>query len=198
MKVSISAVLITALLGSGAVQASTTNWYVGGKAGWSKFHNVDMEPAFKYGGEEADSDDVSFGAFMGYQFHKNVAVELGYDWLGQYKKESVWSESKVSAQMLQATVRLSAPMNTELEVYTRLGGAMTWTEHKLSSIVGSASHDENKAAFVGALGMQYAIDNNWSARIEYQYVTKLGDSDVENGGVSMSNSTVSMGMLYRF
>ena len=54
------------------------------------------------------------------------------------------------------------------------------------------------AAFVGALGAEYAIDRDWAARLEYQYTTPLGDASLDRSGIEMDNGLISFGMLYRF
>ena len=221
MNRSMLAVLIGALMATGTVQAAAQDntWYVGGKAGWSNFYGVDynaqVEDLFDATRVNENSDDLGLGLFAGYQVNRNLAVELGYDWLGKYQVDKHYSgngvdfalDGEAKAQMVQATMKIILPATSALDIYGRLGGAYAWTESSLnvrasdgtSSL--SESHEGNKyhgAAFVGALGVEYAIDKDWAARLEYQYTTPLGKDSLDESGIEMDNGLLSVGMLYRF
>lgn len=221
MNRSMLAVLIGALMATGTVQAAAQDntWYVGGKAGWSNYYGVDynaqVEELFDATKVNENSDDLGLGLFAGYQVNRNVAVELGYDWLGKYQVDKHYSgngvdfalDGEAKAQMVQATMKIILPATSALDIYGRLGGAYAWTESSLnvrasdgtSSL--SESHEGNKyhgAAFVGALGVEYAIDKDWAARLEYQYTTPLGKTSLDESGIEMDNGVLSVGMLYRF
>ena len=214
------AVLIGALMATGTVQAAAQDntWYVGGKAGWSNFYGVDYDEqvkelfdAFDPG---QDHSDLGLGLFAGYQVNRNVAVELGYDWLGKYQVDQRFSgngveaglDGEAKAQMIQATMKIGFPATEALDIYGRLGGAYAWTDSSISawandgtsnlSVSGGGKY--HGAAFVGALGIEYAIDRDWAARLEYQYTTPLGKTSLEESGIEMDNGLLSVGMLYRF
>ncbi|WP_339012988.1 porin OmpA [Aeromonas popoffii] len=224
MNKSILAVLVCGLLTTGAVQAAAQDntWYAGGKAGWSNFYGVDYNEQVKAVVDLVEPDkthsDLGLGAFVGYQLNPNLGFELGYDWLGKYKLDKTVSQGTVSAglngeakaQMVQATMKISLPATSDLDVYGRLGGAYAWTESAYSGWNKDSANPandlsfENKghkyhgAAFVGALGVEYAIERDWAARIEYQYTTPLGDTSLDRSGIEMDNGLLSVGMLYRF
>lgn len=136
MNRSMLAVLIGALMATGTVQAAAQDntWYVGGKAGWSNFYGVDYDEqvkelfdAFDPG---QDHSDLGLGLFAGYQVNRNVAVELGYDWLGKYQVDQRFSgngveaglDGEAKAQMIQATMKIGFPATEALDIYGRLGG----------------------------------------------------------------------------
>ena len=221
MKKSMLAVLVSGLLATGAVQAAAQDntWYVGGKAGWSNFYGVDYDQQVKDVLDAVDANEkgneLGLGAFAGYQLNQNVAFEFGYDWLGKYKVDQHYSgnginaglEGEAKAQMLQATMKIGFPATSALDIYGRLGGAYAWTESSLDAWISdgtnsvSGSSKGNKyhgAAFVGALGVEYAIDKDWAARLEYQYTTPLGKTSLDESGIEMDNGLLSVGMLYRF
>ncbi|MEG0008631.1 MAG: porin OmpA [Aeromonas sp.] len=220
MTKSMLAVLIGGLMATGAVQAAAQDntWYVGGKAGWSNFYGVDYDSQIENMLDAAkvneNSDDLGLGAFAGYQVNRNLAVELGYDWLGKYKVDRHYAangidsglEGKAKAQMVQATMRIILPATSALDIYGRLGGAYAWTDSSinawyndgLNSLSESNSGNYHGAAFVGALGVEYAIDKDWAARLEYQYTTPLGKTSPGESGIEMDNGLLSVGMLYRF
>ncbi|MGE6170461.1 outer membrane beta-barrel protein, partial [Aeromonas media] len=220
MNRSMLAVLIGALMATGTVQAAAQDntWYVGGKAGWSNFYGVDYDDqvkdlldAFDPG---QDHSDLGLGAFAGYQVNRNVAVELGYDWLGKYQVDQRFSSNGVEAgldgeakaQMIQATMKIGFPATEALDIYGRLGGAYAWTDSSISAwandgtsnLSASGGGKYHGAAFVGALGIEYAIDKDWAARLEYQYTTPLGKDSLDESGIELDNGLLSVGMLYRF
>lgn len=205
MKKNMLAVAVTGLLMSGLAQAAApdNSWYAGGKMGWSNFYGADLNPtldaAFS-GKTSTDSDGLGVGALVGYQLNPNVGFELGYDWLGEYQIREALSDdsAKVKAQMVQATMRLLMPVNDRLDFYGRLGGAFAWTNNKVSLGSYSDSGRDSSPAFVGALGAEYAIDNNWAARLEYQYTTPLGDADASKSAIELDNGLLAVGMVYRF
>ncbi|HGE8240204.1 porin OmpA [Aeromonas sp. 82P] len=224
MNKSMLAVLVSGLLAAGAVQAAAQDntWYVGGKAGWSNYYGVDYNQQVKdvvdFVSPSDKQSDLGLGGFVGYQLNQNLGFELGYDWLGKYQLDKTASLGTLSAglhgeakaQMIQATMKISFPAISVLDVYGRLGGAYAWTESSYSgwykdsaTPANDVSFDNNGhkyhgAAFVGALGVEYAIDKDWAARLEYQYTTPLGSTSEDRSGIEMDNGLLSVGMLYRF
>ncbi|MGS3176983.1 porin OmpA [Aeromonas sanarellii] len=220
MNRSMLAVLIGALMATGTVQAAAQDntWYAGGKAGWSSFYGVDYDDQVKDLLDTYDPDkdhsDLGLGLFAGYQVNRNVAIELGYDWLGKYQVDQRFSGNGVDAglngeakaQMIQATMKIGFPATTALDIYGRLGGAYAWTESTIdawandgtTNLTESGGGKYHGAAFVGALGVEYAIDKDWAARLEYQYTTPLGKTSLDESGIEMDNGLLSVGMLYRF
>lgn len=224
MNKSMLAVLVGGLLAAGAVQAAAQDntWYAGGKAGWSNFYGVDYDQQVKNVLDLVDpgqkDNDLGLGAFAGYQLNQNVAFEFGYDWLGKYKldktvargTESAAFNGEAKAQMLQATMKIGFPATSALDIYGRLGGAYAWTESDVSVWYRDSANSGNNlsaeskgnkyhgAAFVGALGIEYAIDKDWAARLEYQYTTPLGKTSLDESGIELDNGLLAFGMLYRF
>lgn len=220
MNKSMLAVLIGGLLATGAASAAAQDntWYVGGKAGWSNYYGVDydseIENLLDAASVDENNSDLGLGAFVGYQVNKNVAVELGYDWLGKYQIDRHYKangidsglEGEAKAQMIQATMKIGFPATEALEVYGRLGGAYAWTDSSidawyndgLNALSESHSGKYHGAAFVGALGLEYSIDRDWAARLEYQYTTPLGKTSPGESGIELDNGLLSVGMLYRF
>ncbi|MGN5052941.1 porin OmpA [Aeromonas veronii] len=209
MNKSMLAVLVSGLLAAGAVQAAAQDntWYVGGKAGWSNYYGVDHNQyveanAQSLGNTSENTDDLGLGLFAGYQLNTNLGFELGYDWLGKYESKagtgSDTLNTEAKGQMIQATMKISFPATNVLDLYGRLGGAYAWTDSEISFANVSETGKKHGAAFVGALGAEYAIDRDWAARLEYQYTTPLGDASLDRSGIEMDNGLISFGMLYRF
>ncbi|MGY4015089.1 porin OmpA [Aeromonas molluscorum] len=201
MNKSLITLIVSGLLVANAQAAGQDNtWYAGAKLGWSNFYGVDHNDAIKDAADITDesNDALGAGAFAGYQINQNVGVELGYDWLGEYKYDvtdkldpTMKGDDKVTAQMVQLTMKIGFPVADSLDLYGRLGGAYAWADSR-------ELDNDDGAAFVGALGAEYAIDRNWATRLEYQYTTPLGDMDLDHTGVELDNGLLSIGMLYRF
>ncbi|MGY3928924.1 outer membrane beta-barrel protein, partial [Aeromonas simiae] len=127
----------TLLLGGTACAAGNDNsWYLGAKAGWSHFYDIDTQRLVEQlqdGLQQRDDNKNAFGlgVFAGYQLNRNVGVELGYDWLGKYETRGelagIKLEGEAKSQMLQASLKLGGPISEQLDLYTRLGGAYAWT-----------------------------------------------------------------------
>lgn len=105
MNKSILAALVSGLLATGAVQAAAQDntWYAGGKAGWSKYFDVDQKQvvsdtlgALQNTGTSKDA--LGLGAFAGYQLNPNLGFEFGYDWLGKYTSSGELSGVRVEGK----------------------------------------------------------------------------------------------------
>ena len=105
MNKSILAVLVSGLLVSGAVQAAAQDntWYAGGKAGWSKFFDVDQKQVVSdtlgaLQNTSTSKDTLGLGAFAGYQLNPNLGFEFGYDWFGKYTSSGELSGVRVEGK----------------------------------------------------------------------------------------------------
>ena len=209
----------TGMSGLAQAQGLDNSWYLGGKAGWSHYFGADFEPgiarAFELVGADEQEDALGLGLFVGYQLNPNLGFELGYDHLGSYRLSGRQRQDGLSAgltgearaQLVQASMRIGYPVTPSLDLYGRLGGAYGWTESDVSAeiTVDSSqfrdSANGNKyhgAAFVGALGGEYALNPSWALRLEYQYSTPLGNSSLDESGIELDNGLLALALVYRF
>ncbi|MGL5044650.1 MAG: outer membrane beta-barrel protein, partial [Plesiomonas sp.] len=194
MKKSLITLLVTGLLAANAQAAGQDNtWYGGAKLGWSNFYGIDESNALTLGNETNDA--LGAGVFGGYQINKNLGLELGYDYLGKYKYDSVKSgaafSDEVTAQLAQLTLKLGFPVTDNLDLYGRVGGGYGWADTK-----SDVYKDDSRFVMVGALGAEYAFNLDWAARLEYQYTTPYGSRD--DTGLRMDNGLLSLAAVYRF
>ncbi|WP_323896553.1 porin OmpA [Aeromonas veronii] len=194
MKKSLITLLVTGLLAANAQAAGQDNtWYGGAKLGWSNFYGIDESNALTLGNETNDA--LGAGVFGGYQINKNLGLELGYDYLGNYKYDAVKSgaafSDEVTAQLAQLTLKLGFPVTDNLDLYGRVGGGYGWADTK-----SDVYKDDSRFVVVGALGAEYAFNLDWAARLEYQYSTPYGSRD--DTGLRMDNGLLSLAALYRF
>ena len=194
MKKSLITLLVTGLLAANAQAAGQDNtWYGGAKLGWSNFYGIDESNALTLGNETNDA--LGAGVFGGYQINKNLGLELGYDYLGNYKYDATTAagtfSDEVKAQLAQLTLKLGFPVTDNLDLYGRVGGGYGWADTK-----SDVYKDDSRFVMVGALGAEYAFNLDWAARLEYQYTTPYGSRD--DTGLRMDNGLLSLAAVYRF
>ncbi|MXP56143.1 porin OmpA [Pantoea sp. Mhis] len=174
-------------------------WYSGAKLSWSRYHDT-----LYYGNNYENNDgptlksQLGAGAFLGYKTkHRYLDFELGYDWLGRmaYKGDDVNGAFK--AQGVQLTTKLNYPINSKLGVYTRLGG-MVWRADSTQSNLDYnriTNHDTGISP-LAAVGIEYALNKHWSTRLDYQWVSDIGD--INTVGTQPDNGSLTIGISYHF
>lgn len=147
----IAAAAALAILAGPSFAIPTDPIYVGLDAGSTKFDDLD--------GREA-----SFGAFVGYSFNENYAVEAAYRHLG------TWPISGVDLKATQAALSLVAtlPLNQQFNIFGRLGYNHLKAE---ASYQGLSISESSNGSFYG-FGAGYNFATNIAARIEVQKPSK--------------------------
>lgn len=154
---------IMAMLGAAAMALSTGAF-------------AQMSPSFYAGVELGSSDlgsetDTAIKAFGGFQFHPNIAVELGYGFLYDKGATEVTALELVGVGMYQVAPQLS--------VLGKLGFA--------SVEVDVAGTSDDKVELVFGVGAQYDVMRNLSARL---MLTRYNTSDAVD--------VISVAALWRF
>ncbi|MBP2197148.1 MULTISPECIES: porin OmpA [Pantoea] len=172
-------------------------WYTGAKLGWSQYHDKgNYGNGYVNNDGPTHQDQLGAGAFLGYQANPYLGFELGYDWLGRmpYKGNNINGAFK--AQGVQLAAKLSYPITDDLDVYTRLGG-MVWRADSTQNNNGVRISDHDTGVSpLAAVGVEYALTQNWAARLDYQWVNNIGDAGTV--GARPDNSMLSVGVSYRF
>ncbi|MBI0006198.1 porin OmpA [Gilliamella sp. W8126] len=210
LALAIAVASLTATAANAAYEDNT--FYTGAKLGWSELYNLDANKVRAFDKEEAgiktsNRSNIAGGAFLGFQANPYLAFELGYDWLGsakykrnyRYDSDSKAGNSKVSAQGVSLTGKLSYPLSfisDDLDIYGRAGGMVTIAKWKNG---GDVKEEYGKGGTktdlspVYALGLDYRFDENFSTRLEYQYVQHIHTKT----DASPDAGTVSLGITYR-
>lgn len=197
--VTLGVVLALANLSSVVQAAGGANtWYAGAKAGWSNYYNSDIDRKVSHDSNtqtrfDTGRNNVGGGVFAGYQVSDWMSLEGGYDYLGNMGLRSSNSTgAKMENQGLQLGVKLSLPLTSSWDVYTRLG-AMGWRAE-----VKNAGHSTTESAVspLAALGTELALSDDWAMRMEYQYVPNVGKE--ESDGITVDNGLTSLAVVYRF
>ncbi|MBJ2064336.1 porin OmpA [Serratia odorifera] len=179
--------------------ADTGTWYGGAKLGWSHYFDASADKDFSDNLDHAtdfdfNKDNTTGGVFAGYQINSWLAVEGGYDYLGnmQINGNNGVAGAKLASQGLQLSMKASYGLTDNWDLYGR-AGAMAYraeTEH--------AGHSafETGVRPLAAVGTEYAFNDNWAGRVEYQWVSNVGN--VNQIGVSADVSSLTAGVVYRF
>jgi OOP family OmpA-OmpF porin len=165
----IAALTALILASSAAFAAQPNTFYGGADVGRTKV-------------DDYSKRDTSVGAFVGYNFHQNFAVEAGYRRLAD---QDVWLDGGTSlvkgnakADQAHLSVIGSLPVTDKFSVYGRLG--VNRIEAKISSPAYNAKDHTTKALY--GVGVSYAITEAVSARVEAQKPTS--DATNVSAGVS--------------
>ncbi|SFD24991.1 outer membrane beta-barrel protein [Massilia yuzhufengensis] len=146
----IAAVTTLILASSAAVAAQPGTVYAGADVGKTKIDGFNR--------------DTSVGAFVGYNFHQNFAIEAGYRRLADYEFRMGGSSVDVSADQLALSVIGSMPVGESFSVYGRLGANRLEAK---SRFMGASIKDSTTKALYG-VGVSYAFTPAVSARLEVQ------------------------------
>ncbi len=204
MKKTAIAVAVAAFATAAQAAPKDNTWYTGAKLGWSQYHDVNF-----YGNGYNDQigngptrkNQPGVGAYVGYQANPYLGFELGYDWLGRMNYNGSINNGSFRAQGVQLTTKLSYPVLSDLDVYTRLGG-MIWRADSSATYNANTvnqsrlkNHDTGVSP-LAAVGVEYALTKNLATRLDYQWVNNIGDAN--SVGARPDNGLLSVGVSYHF
>ena len=133
-------------------QATVPNFYIGAEVG-----QTDVGP----------EDDTGFKFLGGYQFHRNIAAELGYGLL--------FDKSGVEVTSLEAVAVGIFPLANNFSLLGKLGFAMIEADGP------GGSEDETELTW--AIGAQYDFTRNLGVRLQFQRYETDDSVDFINVGV---------------
>ncbi len=173
-------------------------WYTGAKLGWSQYHDTGYY-GNGYGNNNGPTHEsqLGAGAFLGYQVNPYLGFELGYDWLGRMLNKGTVNNGAFKAQGVQLVAKQSYPITDDLDLYTRLGG-MVWRADSTqnNAVNGRISDHDTSVSPLAAVGVEYALTQNWATRLDYQWVNNIGNAATV--GARPDNGMLSVGVSYRF
>ncbi|PBI80448.1 hypothetical protein A9993_12225 [Rahnella victoriana] len=199
-KTLLALIVVNAFASTAAIAAADTNtWYGGAKLGWSHYFDTNGDKDFSDNLDDAsdfdfNSDNVGGGVFGGYQIMPWLAVEAGYDYLGnmQIHGNNGVAGSKMEAQGLQLSMKASYGFTENWDIYGRAG----MMAYRAESQNADRTKFETGVRPLAAIGTEYAFNENWAGRMEYQWVSNVGNSN--QIGVSADVSSLTAGVVYRF
>ena len=123
--------------GSATSMATVPNFYAGVEVG-----QADVGP----------EDDIGFKIFGGYQFHRNIAAEIGYGML--------FDKNDVEVTALEFTAVGLFPVTTQFSIVGKLGLANVEADTPAGS--------EDKTELTWGLGVQFDVSRNLGVRALWQ------------------------------
>ncbi len=201
------------LLYSPAPVFSWTGFYVGvhGGYGWSRFSATDPIA----GASTANAQGWLAGAQIGYNYQVGsfvIGAEGDYSWANV--KRTVdnplgtgGSSTLKNDYFATAALRLGYAMDRTL-IYAKGGAA--WTRDKFDltdGIGGFANGTFNRTGWLLGAGVEYALWNNFSAKVEYNYLhfrsinetlTTGGGLTATTASVGLKSHLVKVGLNYKF
>ena len=182
------AIISAALVFPMAAQAEgDTAFYVGASAGRAE------QKLSVTGGSEKDSK-TGYKAFGGYQFNKNVGVEIGYVDFGNYSAKSGNVSADVKTTAAYAAVVGTYPLNEQFSLFAKAGA--TANQVKFSGSVGSfyVSEKKHNTAAMFGIGAAYNFSKNLALVGEYETFGKVLDET----GIEIKGNMASVGLRYAF
>ncbi|MDF3013329.1 MAG: outer membrane protein [Cellvibrio sp.] len=170
--------------------------YIGVKAGWVYSHDACEGQAISCGKESTGG-----GLLVGYQVNDWLALEVGYDDLGNItadypavEQADVTAHYKGEMQGFELAAKPYWQLSENVTLFTKLG-TLAWSMDVAGNEVGfkHSTSDDDWSLMLGT-GVEYALGSNWSALLEYQWIDNLGGSSTGGTDVSM----VSVGLVYHF
>jgi OOP family OmpA-OmpF porin len=146
--------------------AEYPGWYAGFRAGYSS-----NEKSCKDYRISCDKTDAGYGIFAGYDFTSRYGVELSWNDIGDSKAQYQTFNLDGKLQEIDVSLKISQSLNERVVFYGKIGAAYwdgevtggPWTES-----------DSGVRPLVGA-GVEFPLASQWSARVEYQYIDKVGN-----------------------
>ncbi|MFB0953643.1 MAG: porin OmpA [Aeromonadaceae bacterium] len=161
-------------------------WYLGGKMGWSNYQKGDVSDTLT--NYDTDNDGVGVGVYGGYQLTSWLGFEGGYDYLDKMAYTSTLGDNDFKSQGVQLSAKLSYAFNPVVDLIGRVGGFAYQSDNNDDSVSGVSP--------LVAVGTEYAPNREWAARLEYQWISQIGDE--EKIDFNPDNGLLSLGVSYRF
>jgi outer membrane immunogenic protein len=152
-----------------------TGFYIGGNIGGGFADSRWSDP---FGGPHNTFNDSGFigGGQVGYNAQFNwlvLGVEGDFDWtnLKGSGTDSIGDSINTKTEWTStATGRIGAAFD-RLLVYGKGGVAFAQDRSTLNDVFGgSASTSQTRTGWTAGAGLEYALDRNWSAKVEYDYL----------------------------
>ena len=147
-----------------------SDWYAGARIGWSNYADACAPDALA-----CDREDTGFGLFAGWQPLSWFGAELSYNDLGEATASYAFPpglELTGRIKTFDISARLRWRFGERWTIYGKAGAA--YADFTTDAVVNELSEDDWKGLVAGGLG--YDFNRNWQARLEYQYMNKVGDS----------------------
>jgi OOP family OmpA-OmpF porin len=145
-----------------------------------------------------DDKDQSYKLFVGYDFNRNFAAEVGYVDLG-----SISATGQVGAVPVTASADATAfelvgvgklPLSNNFSLIGKLGVVRWDVDSRATAGAVSASTSDTGTDLTFGFGVRYAVTRNWMVQAEWQRYNDIGNNNVGDGNVDVLGVSV----LFKF
>jgi OOP family OmpA-OmpF porin len=172
------------------------SWYVGVKAGL-----LNGGSACEAHATSCDNNTASVGGYVGYVVNEWLALEGGYDYLGDISADypalnapSMSAPYKGEMKGIELVAKPYLAVNDSLALFAKVG-TLAWDMHVTGQEIGYVhTADDNGWSSLVGVGFEYAWHRNWSTALEYQWINNVGGEATGGSDLNMFNLAVS----YRF
>ena len=174
--------------------AQDAGYYMGASAGQSKT-DIDQAPFAALGATitRNDEKDSAFRIFGGYQYSKNLAVEVGYIDLGTYSVSGTIGALPFTASGDVTGFSISGvgtvPLTEKLSLLGSVGFLSSKVNASATVATSSGIARSRQSDYTAGIGMKYGLTKNIAARLEANYY------GLNNNG---SAQMYSLGLQYKF
>jgi opacity protein-like surface antigen len=178
---------------AGLVQAQTQTIdrgiYFGAGLGQAKALDFDCR-----GRPNCEDTSTAVKYFLGWQFGRHWAAEIGYTDLGKVGSEQPGTfKEDIKARLGEVTIVGSYPATGRFMIYGKAGGFYAHTTADVTSSGVQARLSESGGGVTWGFGAQYYLWKGLAARLEAQRYMKVGGGDI---GDSDYNA-YTIGLLYK-
>jgi len=197
MRLAIAAFVLCASLATGMARAQEAGFYFGAGIGQAEHEN-----ACEGANISCDEKDSAWKIFVGYQFNRHIAAEVGYSNLGESQASGVVGSITVDARFQvtawEALAVGSFPVMNRLSVIGKAGLYLADVELGGSGTVGATtvpvSEEDSNTGFTFGFGVRYDFTRNLGLRAEWQHYNEVGGDDTGESDVSV----LSVALILRF
>jgi len=183
MKRTLIATATLASLFAGSAIAADTGFYAGGNVGTSKQDISASAP-------REDSPTVG-GVYGGYNFNRNVGVEVGYN---NYGNSSIDGLNNLDTQTVDLDLVGRLPVHQNLDLYGKAGVA--WVDRELNYAGGS----DNRRGGAGKLGLGAEFKATEKVGLRAEVTHYMGAPKFEGAGYQYKDNftAFTVGANYKF
>lgn len=205
MKKTAIALVVAGLAAASVAQAAPqeNTFYAGVKAGQASFHDG-LRALARENKVGYHRNSFTYGVFGGYQIlnqnNLGLAVELGYDDFGRAKgRKAGRTVAKHTNHGTHLSLKGSYEVLEGLDVYGKAGVALVRSDYKFYDNKHIDSH-RARASGLFAVGAEYAVLPELAVRLEYQWLTRVGNQNKPNTAINYNPwiGSINAGISYRF
>lgn len=183
--------------GAASAQSNDSGVYVGIEGAYASISGISTVSGYRKTSETNDTGALR--ALVGYQFNKNLALELGYFATDDFKQSatngSVSYDTKLKVEgadlsvIYKFTEGVPGLFLKAGATQSRVKGAIT---ARSGSAVASANGSDNGSGYLFGLGYEFSFSQSLGARVAYTRYENLG------GQSSDDLNLFSLGLKYKF